>query len=87
MSALADKRCLTPPPPPASSQLLNPRTLRSHHLNQLVAIDGIVTKVGLIRPKLEKVVQYCEATGSLEVCKFFRRQPLPPPQPPNHLLS
>ena len=50
------------------SQLLNPRTLRSHHLNQLVSIDGIVTKVGLVRPKLEKIVQYCEATGSMEVC-------------------
>jgi DNA replicative helicase MCM subunit Mcm2 (Cdc46/Mcm family) len=55
-------RCLTP-----RTQLLNPRTLRSHHLNKLVAIDGIVTKVGLVQPKLEKIVQYCEATGSLEV--------------------
>lgn len=49
-------------------QLLNPRTLRSQHLNKLVAIDGIVTKVGLVHPKLEKLVQYCEATGSMEVC-------------------
>jgi DNA replicative helicase MCM subunit Mcm2 (Cdc46/Mcm family) len=57
-------------------QLLNPRTLRSHHLNQLVAIDGIVTKVGLVRPKLEKIVQYCEATGSMEVSNPAL---LPPP--------
>jgi DNA replication licensing factor MCM3 len=36
-------------------------------LNKLVAIDGIVTKVGLVHPKLERLVQYCEATGSMEV--------------------
>jgi DNA replicative helicase MCM subunit Mcm2 (Cdc46/Mcm family) len=41
-------------------------------LNQLVAIDGIVTKVGLVRPKLEKIVQYCEATGSMEVWQLPR---------------
>jgi DNA replicative helicase MCM subunit Mcm2 (Cdc46/Mcm family) len=57
-------------------QLLNPRTLRSHHLNKLVAIDGIVTKVGLVHPKLERLVQYCEATGSMEVRPHAR--PLPP---------
>lgn len=53
------------------THLLNPRTLRSHHLNQLVSIDGIVTKVGLVRPKLEKIVQYCEATGSMEKPKNY----------------
>jgi hypothetical protein len=32
--------------------------MRGHHLNKLVAIDdGIVTKVGLVWPKLEKIVQ------------------------------
>ncbi len=60
-------------------QLLNPRTLRSQHLNKLVAIDGIVTKVGLVHPKLERLVQYCEATGSMEVNSFSAAVAAAPP--------
>lgn len=38
----------------------NPRTLSSAHLNHLVAMEGIVTKCSLVRPKVVKSVHYCE---------------------------
>jgi len=38
----------------------NPRTLRSHHLNHMVSLEGIVTKCSLVRPKVVKSVHYCE---------------------------
>ena len=38
----------------------NPRTLSSHHLNNMVSIEGIVTKTSLIRPKVVKSVHYNE---------------------------
>ena len=39
----------------------NPRTLSSHHLNDMVSIDGIVTRCSLIRPKVVRSVHYNEA--------------------------
>ncbi|SCU86633.1 LAFA_0E02080g1_1 [Lachancea sp. 'fantastica'] len=42
---------------------LSPRTLNSHHLNKLLSIEGIVTKVSLVRPKLLRSVHYAEKTG------------------------
>lgn len=39
----------------------NPRTLSSQHLNQMVAIEGIVTRCSLIRPKVVRSVHYNEA--------------------------
>ncbi|KAI1345023.1 MCM-domain-containing protein [Xylariaceae sp. FL0016] len=38
----------------------NPRTLSSNHLNQMVSIEGIVTRCSLIRPKVVKSVHYNE---------------------------
>ncbi|ORY59460.1 DNA replication licensing factor mcm3 [Pseudomassariella vexata] len=38
----------------------NPRTLSSHHLNNMVSIEGIVTRTSLIRPKVVKSVHYNE---------------------------
>lgn len=38
----------------------NPRTLSSQHLNQMVSIEGIVTRCSLIRPKVVKSVHYNE---------------------------
>lgn len=38
----------------------NPRTLSSHLLNQMVSIEGIVTRCSLIRPKVVKSVHYNE---------------------------
>ncbi|OIW28468.1 MCM-domain-containing protein [Coniochaeta ligniaria NRRL 30616] len=39
----------------------NPRTLSSQHLNQMVSIEGIVTRCSLIRPKVVKSVHYNES--------------------------
>ena len=39
----------------------NPRTLSSQHLNQMVSIEGIVTRCSLIRPKVVRSVHYNEA--------------------------
>lgn len=38
----------------------NPRTLASIHLNHMVALEGIVTKCSLVRPKVIKSVHYSE---------------------------
>lgn len=38
----------------------NPRTLSSIHLNQMVSLEGIVTKCSLVRPKVIKSVHYNE---------------------------
>lgn len=38
----------------------NPRTLSSSHLNHMVALEGIVTKCSLVRPKVIKSVHYSE---------------------------
>ncbi|CAG8531504.1 4267_t:CDS:2 [Paraglomus brasilianum] len=46
------------------SNHVSPRTLRSIYLGQLICIEGIVTKCGLVRPKLVKSVHHCEKTGS-----------------------
>ncbi|KAJ5085901.1 hypothetical protein N7532_010672 [Penicillium argentinense] len=38
----------------------NPRTLGSQHLNRMVALEGIVTKCSLVRPKIIQSVHYSE---------------------------
>ena len=38
----------------------NPRTLSSSHLNNMVSMEGIVTKCSLVRPKVVKSVHYNE---------------------------
>ncbi|KAM0325559.1 hypothetical protein ACHAQA_007546 [Verticillium albo-atrum] len=38
----------------------NPRTLSSQHLNNMVSLEGIVTRCSLIRPKIVKSVHYNE---------------------------
>ncbi|OQE21350.1 hypothetical protein PENSTE_c012G05137 [Penicillium steckii] len=38
----------------------NPRTLGSQHLNRMVALEGIVTKCSLVRPKVIQSVHYSE---------------------------
>ena len=39
------------------------RTLTSSHINNLVCVEGIVTKVSLVRPKVTTSVHYCPATS------------------------
>ncbi|KAG0094021.1 MCM DNA helicase complex subunit [Podila epicladia] len=41
---------------------VNPRTLRAKHLGKLVCLEGIVTRCGLVRPKVVKSVHYCPST-------------------------
>ncbi|XP_062564130.1 DNA replication licensing factor Mcm3 [Armigeres subalbatus] len=41
---------------------VTPRSLTSKYLGSLVCVEGIVTKVSLIRPKVVKSVHYCAAT-------------------------
>ena len=45
------------------SARVSPRDLTSSLLGRLVAVEGIVTKASLVRPKLARSVHYCEATG------------------------
>lgn len=44
------------------SRHVTPRTLTSKFLNNTVCVEGIVSKISLIRPKIVKSVHYCEAT-------------------------
>jgi len=44
------------------SQHLTPRTLTAKHLNNMVCVEGIVTRISNIKPKLAKSVHYCEKT-------------------------
>ncbi|CAK7271218.1 MCM DNA helicase complex subunit [Sporothrix epigloea] len=47
----------------------NPRTLSSQHLNQMVSIEGIVTRCSLVHPKIIKSVHYSAAED-----KFYYRE-------------
>ena len=44
------------------SRHVTSRTLTSTHINNLVCVEGIVTKVSLVRPKVMTSVHYCPAT-------------------------
>ncbi|KAI9296529.1 MCM-domain-containing protein [Neoconidiobolus thromboides FSU 785] len=41
---------------------VNPRTLSSYFLGQLVCLEGIVAKCSISRPKVSRSVHYCETT-------------------------
>ena len=41
---------------------VSPRGLLSNFLDWLVSVEGIVTKVSVVRPKVKKSVHYCKAT-------------------------
>ncbi|GMT05151.1 hypothetical protein PENTCL1PPCAC_27325, partial [Pristionchus entomophagus] len=41
---------------------VNPRSLKSHFLGNMVCCEGIVTKCSSVRPKVAKSVHYCPAT-------------------------
>ena len=45
------------------SRHLTARSLTSRYINNLVCVEGIVTKVSLVRPKVVKSVHYCPATS------------------------
>lgn len=44
------------------SRHVTPRTLTSRFLNNTVCVEGIVSKVSLVKPKMVKSVTYCPAT-------------------------
>lgn len=41
---------------------VTPRSLSARNLNNLICLEGIVTKCSLVRPKVTKSVHYCPAT-------------------------
>ena len=49
------------------SNLVSPRGLLSTFLNNLVEVEGIVTKGSSVQPKLVRSVQICPATGEYKV--------------------
>ncbi|KAI7152227.1 DNA replication licensing factor mcm3 [Hortaea werneckii] len=48
----------------------NPRTLSSQYLNHMVSMEGIVTKVSLVRPKVVKSVHYNENKNSFHFREY-----------------
>ena len=58
-------KCLLAPPCRVS-----PRALTAHFISRLVSVEGIVTKASLVRPKVVRTVQYCEATKQFNVSDF-----------------
>lgn len=48
----------------------NPRTLSANHLNQMVSVEGIVTRCSLIRPKIVKSVHYNEAENKFHFREY-----------------
>lgn len=41
---------------------VTPRGLKANLINQFVAVNGIVTKMSIVRPKIQTSVHYCEST-------------------------
>ncbi|RDA90080.1 hypothetical protein CP533_5557 [Ophiocordyceps camponoti-saundersi (nom. inval.)] len=48
----------------------SPRTLSSHHLNHMIAIEGIVTRCSLVRPKVVRSVHYGEKENKFLVREY-----------------
>ncbi|ETN98751.1 hypothetical protein RFI_38736 [Reticulomyxa filosa] len=44
------------------AQRVTPQQLMAHNLTQMVCLEGIVTKMSLVRPKVVQTVHYCETT-------------------------
>lgn len=47
------------------SHSLSPRGLRANFLGKLVSVEGIVTKMGTVKPKLVELTQWCRKTDDL----------------------
>ena len=41
---------------------VTPRGLKSDLVNQYIAVNGIVTRMSIVKPKIQTSVHYCEAT-------------------------
>lgn len=49
---------------------VTPRSLNARFLGNLICVEGIVTKVSLVRPKLVRSVHYCSATQKVMERKY-----------------
>ncbi|KAG0234954.1 MCM DNA helicase complex subunit [Actinomortierella wolfii] len=49
---------------------VNPRTLRAKHLGKLICLEGIVTRCGLVRPKVVRSWHYCPKTAENYVKEY-----------------
>lgn len=52
------------------ANFVTPRGLGSKLANELVGIQGIITKMDIPKHQLEKSVHYCEKTKSFEVKEY-----------------
>jgi DNA replication licensing factor MCM3 len=55
---------------PIGDHLVSPRNLNSRFLNQIVCLDGIVTKTSLVNPKLVTLSQYCPESNQWTTTHF-----------------
>lgn len=53
------------------SRHVTPRTLTSHFLNNTVCVEGIVSKISLVSPKIVKSVLYCPATKKVSERRHY----------------
>ncbi|XP_041968023.1 DNA replication licensing factor Mcm3 [Aricia agestis] len=52
------------------SKHVTPRSLTSRYLGNLICVEGIVTRVSLVRPKVVRSVHYCPATKKVMERKY-----------------
>lgn len=48
---------------------VTPRSINSHHLSKMLAVEGIVTRASLVRPKVVRLVHYADKTA-----RFYARE-------------
>ena len=51
--------------------MVSPRGLTADLANKLVCVQGIITRMSIVRPKLERSVHYCEDTKQGSVKEYF----------------
>lgn len=49
---------------------ITPRGLKSNLMNQLVSVQGIVTRMGMVKPMIQTSVHYCEATRKGQIKSY-----------------
>ncbi len=50
---------------------MTPRGLRATLVNQFVSVQGIVTKMSLVKPKIQTSVHYCETTKKGHIKNYY----------------
>ncbi len=51
--------------------LVTPRGLKANLINQMVSVQGIVTRISIVKPKIQTSVHYCEATKKGMVRHYY----------------